>query len=137
MVGPEDPLVNGVRDFFEQDQILKSVPVIGQIAKGAQLEGSKDFSKEFMFRHNIPTAKYKTFHEQNLDEGYTFLETLKAPYVLKADGLAAGKGVLILEDLENEKLVDIYGEMLNNCFYFNDGNSTKRAVDFIQSIQSD
>ena len=103
VVGPEDPLVNGVRDFFEQDQILKSVPVIGPRAKGAQLEGSKDFSKEFMFRHNIPTAKYKTFDEQNLDEGYTFLETLKAPYVLKADGLAAGKGVLILEDLEEAK----------------------------------
>lgn len=103
VVGPEDPLVNGVRDFFEGDDQVKHIPVIGPKAKGAQLEGSKDFSKEFMFRNNIPTAQYKTFDESNLEEGYTFLESLKAPYVLKADGLAAGKGVLIIEDLEEAK----------------------------------
>lgn len=103
VVGPEDPLVNGIVDFFEQDSELKHVPVIGPSKAGAQLEGSKDFSKTFMQRHGIPTAAYNSFTFAQLDEGYRFLETLSPPYVLKADGLAAGKGVLILNDLQEAK----------------------------------
>lgn len=103
VVGPEDPLVKGIHDFFLADADLKNIPVIGPQKAAAELEGSKDFAKEFLFRHNIPTAAYKTFTSENLEEGYTFLETLKAPYVLKADGLAAGKGVLILSSIEEAK----------------------------------
>jgi len=103
VVGPEDPLVKGIHDFFLEDADLKNIPVIGPQKAGAELEGSKDFAKEFLFRHNIPTAAYQTFTSENLEEGYAFLETLKAPYVLKADGLAAGKGVLILNSLEEAK----------------------------------
>ncbi|MBO7506220.1 MAG: phosphoribosylamine--glycine ligase [Paludibacteraceae bacterium] len=103
VVGPEDPLVNGVYDFFASDTELKSVPVIGPSKAGAQLEGSKDFAKAFMVRHNIPTARYKSFTSETLDEGCKFLEQLEAPYVLKADGLAAGKGVLIIPDLAEAK----------------------------------
>ncbi|MFD0761602.1 phosphoribosylamine--glycine ligase [Lutibacter aestuarii] len=103
VVGPEDPLVKGIHDFFLNDNQLKDVAIIGPQKYAAQLEGSKEFAKEFMFRHNIPTAAYKSFTQQNLEEGYQFLETLNAPYVLKADGLAAGKGVLILNDLEEAK----------------------------------
>lgn len=103
VVGPEDPLVKGIHDFFLADDELKDIAVIGPKKDGAQLEGSKDFSKAFMAKHNIPTAAYKTFTAQNIEEGYTFLESLKAPYVLKADGLAAGKGVLILNDLDEAK----------------------------------
>ncbi|HMT28858.1 MAG TPA: phosphoribosylamine--glycine ligase [Bacteroidia bacterium] len=103
VVGPEDPLVKGIRDFFEADTHLKKIPVIGPDKKGAQLEGSKDFSKQFMQRHNIPTAKYESFTNNNLDAGYNFLESLQPLYVLKADGLAAGKGVLILGDLAEAK----------------------------------
>lgn len=103
VVGPEDPLVKGVHDFFLADADLKNIPVIGPQKAGAELEGSKDFAKEFLFRHNIPTAAYQTFTSENLEEGYAFLKTLKAPYVLKADGLAAGKGVLILNSLEEAK----------------------------------
>ncbi len=103
VVGPEDPLVNGVHDFFLNDIDLKSIAVIGPQKAAATLEGSKDFAKEFMMRHNIPTAAYKSFTAATLAEGQDFLETLKAPYVLKADGLAAGKGVLILQDLEEAK----------------------------------
>ena len=103
VVGPEDPLVKGIHDFFLEDADLKNIPVIGPQKAGAELEGSKDFAKEFLFRHNIPTAAYQTFTSENLEEGYAFLETLKAPYVLKADGLAAGKGVLILSSLEEAK----------------------------------
>ena len=103
VVGPEDPLVKGIHDFFLADADLKDIPVIGPQKAGAELEGSKDFAKEFLFRHNIPTAAYQTFTSENLEEGYAFLETLKAPYVLKADGLAAGKGVLILSSLEEAK----------------------------------
>ena len=99
IVGPEDPLVKGIHDFFLADDELKNIPVIGPTAKGAMLEGSKDFSKQFMQRHHIPTARYKTITKDNLPEGFAFLETLQSPYVLKADGLAAGKGVLILNDL--------------------------------------
>lgn len=103
VVGPEDPLVNGIHDFFLENEEIKNVPVIGPKKYAAQLEGSKDFSKEFMKRHNIPTAKYATFTADNLEDGYKFLEGLKPPYVLKADGLAAGKGVLILDDLKEAK----------------------------------
>lgn len=100
LVGPEDPLVKGVVDFFIADNEIKHIPVVGPDKFGAQLEGSKDFSKKFMFRHNIPTAGYLSVTPENLNEGIEFLKTLQAPYVLKADGLAAGKGVLILNDLE-------------------------------------
>lgn len=103
VVGPEDPLVNGVYDFFANDAELKSVPVIGPSKAGAQLEGSKDFAKAFMVRHNIPTARYRSFTSATLDEGCKFLEQLEAPYVLKADGLAAGKGVLIIPNLAEAK----------------------------------
>ncbi|HOS46983.1 MAG TPA: phosphoribosylamine--glycine ligase [Bacteroidia bacterium] len=103
VVGPEDPLVNGIVDFFESDVAIKNIPVIGPGKTGAQLEGSKDFSKAFMQRHGIPTAGYDTFTFAKLEEGYKFLETLNPPYVLKADGLAAGKGVLIINDLDIAK----------------------------------
>ncbi|MEA4981633.1 MAG: phosphoribosylamine--glycine ligase [Paludibacter sp.] len=100
VVGPEDPLVKGVVDFFLADSDIKDIPVVGPDKFGAQLEGSKDFSKQFMFRHNIPTAGYLSVNSENLQEGIDFLKTMKAPYVLKADGLAAGKGVLILNNLD-------------------------------------
>ncbi len=103
VVGPEDPLVNGIADFFDADESLSKVAVIGPNKEAAQLEGSKDFAKKFMKRHNIPTAKYGTFTKDTLKEGYAFLESMKSPYVLKADGLAAGKGVLIIEDLKEAK----------------------------------
>ncbi len=103
VVGPEDPLVNGVHDFFLEDDQLKNIPVIGPQKAAAELEGSKAFAKAFMERHNIPTAAYKEFTQENLEEGYAFLESLNPPYVLKADGLAAGKGVLILQDLQEAK----------------------------------
>lgn len=103
VVGPEDPLVMGIHDFFLADDQLKKIPVIGPNKEAAQLEGSKDFAKAFMMRHNIPTAKYATFTRDTLENGYTFLEGMKAPYVLKADGLAAGKGVLIITDLDEAK----------------------------------
>jgi phosphoribosylamine--glycine ligase len=103
LVGPEDPLVKGIHDFFLADEVLREVPVIGPRKDGAQLEGSKDFSKKFMMRHNVPTARYATFTKDTLQEGYKFLESLKPPYVLKADGLAAGKGVLIIDDLQEAK----------------------------------
>lgn len=103
VVGPEDPLVNGIADFFEADAELSKVGVIGPNKEAAQLEGSKDFAKKFMKRHNIPTAKYGTFTKDTLKEGYAFLESMKAPYVLKADGLAAGKGVLIIDNLKEAK----------------------------------
>ena len=103
IVGPEDPLVKGVHDFFLNDDKLKNVAVIGPQKYAAQLEGSKEFAKKFMVRHSIPTAAYKSFTNGNLEAGYQFLETLTAPYVLKADGLAAGKGVVILNDLQEAK----------------------------------
>ncbi len=103
VVGPEDPLVKGVYDFFKNDNQLKNIPVIGPSKQGAVLEGSKDFAKAFMQRHGIPTAAYRTFTGETLEEGLKFLETLKAPYVLKADGLCAGKGVLILPTLEEAR----------------------------------
>ncbi len=99
VVGPEEPLVRGIHDFFLADEKLKDIPVIGPQKAGAQLEGSKDFAKQFMIRHNIPTAAYQTFTAETLSDGYAFLKTLHPPYVLKADGLAAGKGVVILNSL--------------------------------------
>ena len=104
VVGPEEPLVLGIHDFFLADDEIKHIGIIGPTKKGAQLEGSKDFSKEFMKRHHIPTAKYATFTKDNLEAGYKFLDKMKSPYVLKADGLAAGKGVLIIDDLNEAKL---------------------------------
>jgi len=106
VVGPEDPLVNGIVDFFHQDLDLKTIPVIGPDKVGAQLEGSKDFSKQFMFRHKIPTAGYLSVTTANFSEGVDFLKSLLPPYVLKADGLAAGKGVLILNDLD-ETIIEL------------------------------
>ena len=103
VVGPEDPLVKGVYDFFKQDAQLKDIPVIGPSKAGAVLEGSKDFAKGFMQRHGIPTAAYRSFNGTNIEEGIAFLETLQPPYVLKADGLCAGKGVLIVPTLEEAK----------------------------------
>ena len=103
IVGPEEPLVRGIVDFFKSDDELKHVKIFGPSSEGSKLEGSKDFSKEFMFRNKIPCAKSKTFNKNNLSEGISFLEKINPPYVLKADGLAAGKGVLILDDLEEAK----------------------------------
>ena len=103
VVGPEDPLVKGIYDYFANTATISHIPVIGPSKEGAQLEGSKDIAKAFMMRHNIPTARYRSFTAENIEEGYAFLESLQAPYVLKADGLAAGKGVLILPTLEEAK----------------------------------
>jgi phosphoribosylamine--glycine ligase len=103
VVGPEDPLVKGIFDFFQNDSELKHIPVIGPSKKGAQLEGSKEFAKEFLVKHNIPTAGYDSFTKETVEKGCAFLETLQSPYVLKADGLAAGKGVLIINDLAEAK----------------------------------
>ncbi|MFC7446045.1 Phosphoribosylamine--glycine ligase [Mesoflavibacter sp. HG96] len=145
IVGPEDPLVQGVHDYFLADEELKNVAVIGPQKAAATLEGSKEFAKEFLFRHNIPTAAYQSFNAQNVEEGYAFLETLNPPYVLKADGLAAGKGVVILNDLDEAKaelksmLVDakfgdastkvVIEEFLDgielSCFVLTDGKNYK------------
>lgn len=103
IVGPEDPLVKGIYNYFEQDMSLRNVPVIGPSKEGARLEGSKKFAKAFMKRHNIPTARYNSFTKETINDAFSFLESLEAPYVLKADGLAAGKGVLILDNLEEAK----------------------------------
>lgn len=103
VVGPEDPLVKGIHDYFLNDEVLKDIPVIGPKMDGAQLEGSKDFSKQFMFRHGVPTARYATFTKDTIQQGLDFLDTLAPPFVLKADGLAAGKGVLIINDLQEAK----------------------------------
>ncbi len=117
VVGPEDPLVGGIYDDFKQDERTKHIPVIGPSMSGAVLEGSKDFAKGFMQRHSIPTAAYATFDSTTLEEGLKFLETLKPPYVLKADGLAAGKGVLIVSDLNEAKheLKQMLGGMFGNA----------------------
>ena len=117
VVGPEDPLVNGIYDEFKRDARTSSIPVIGPSAAGAVLEGSKDFAKGFMKRHNIPTAAYATFDGATVEEGLKFLETLTPPYVLKADGLAAGKGVLILPTLDEAKkeLKEMLGGMFGNA----------------------
>jgi phosphoribosylamine--glycine ligase len=132
VVGPEDPLVNGVHDFFLGDEDLKHIPVIGPQKHAAQLEGSKEFAKEFMSRHEIPTAQYKSFTRETLEAGLTFLEEMKPPYVLKADGLAAGKGVLILEDL-NEAKKELQ-EMLGNR-KFGDASSKVVIEEFLDGIE--
>ena len=145
VVGPEDPLVNGVHDYFLHDETLKDVIVVGPQQEAAKLEGSKEFAKEFMYRHNIPTAAYESFTKETVAEGHKFLETLSPPYVLKADGLAAGKGVLIISDLDEAKaelssmLVDakfgkasskvVIEEFLDgielSCFVLTDGKNYK------------
>ena len=132
IVGPEDPLVNGVYDFFNNEPDLQHISVIGPSKKGAQLEGSKDFAKEFMARNNIPTAKYKTFTKENIEDGFTFLETLESPFVLKADGLAAGKGVLIIESL-NEAKEELKSMLLESKF----GNASSKVVieEFLDGIE--
>lgn len=131
VVGPEDPLVKGIYDDFKNDIRTKDISVIGPSKAGAALEGSKDFAKKFMQRHSIPTAAYATFDGEHLDEGLKFLETLKAPYVLKADGLCAGKGVLILPTLDEAKreLKDMLGGMF--------GNASSRVVieEFLSGIE--
>jgi phosphoribosylamine--glycine ligase len=132
VVGPEAPLVEGVHDFFLSDEQLKYIPVIGPKKDGALLEGSKDFSKQFMQKHNIPTAKYQSFTKDNLQEGYAFLETLKPPFVLKADGLAAGKGVLILNSLEEAKKE--LKEMVFNQ-KFGEASSTVVIEEFLKGIE--
>ncbi len=131
VVGPEDPLVKGIYDNLKTDARTKDIPVIGPSKAGAVLEGSKDFAKDFMVRHNIPTARYQTFDGEHLQEGLAFLETLQAPYVLKADGLCAGKGVLILPTLDEAKKE--LKEMLGGMF----GNASSRVVieEFMSGIE--
>ena len=131
VVGPEDPLVKGIYDNLKADERTKNVPVIGPSKAGAVLEGSKDFAKAFMQRYNIPTARYQTFDGEHVQEGLAFLETLEAPYVLKADGLCAGKGVLILPTLEEAKKE--LKEMLSGMF----GNASSRVVieEFMSGIE--
>ena len=132
VVGPEAPLVEGVHDYFLADKDLKNISVIGPKKDGALLEGSKDFSKIFMEKHNIPTARYQSFTKENLSEGFLFLETLSSPYVLKADGLAAGKGVLILDSLEEAKKE--LEEMLTNQ-KFGEASSTVVIEEFLDGIE--
>ena len=131
VVGPENPLVNGIYDFFHQDTELKNIPVIGPSKEGAKLEGSKKFAKEFMVRHNIPTAKYKSVTKETIEEGFDFLETLSPPYVLKADGLAAGKGVIILN--ERTDAINVLNRMLSGMF----GKSSQTVVieEFLSGIE--
>ena len=131
VVGPEDPLVKGIYDDLKQDERTKDIPVIGPSKAGAVLEGSKDFAKAFMQRHNIPTARYETFDGEHLEEGLKFLETLQPPYVLKADGLCAGKGVLILPTLDEARKE--LREMLGGMF----GNASSRVVieEFLSGIE--
>jgi len=132
VVGPEDPLVNGIYDLFNTDEELERVSLIGPSKEGAKLEGSKEFAKEFMIRHEIPTAKYQAFTKSNLEEGYAFLESLSAPYVLKADGLAAGKGVLILNDLQEAK--DELKAMVADA-KFGTASSTVVIEEFLEGIE--
>lgn len=132
LVGPEDPLVKGIHDYFLNDDVLKDIPVIGPKKDGAQLEGSKDFSKQFMFKHGVPTARYATFTKDNLKEGFAFLETLQPPFVLKADGLAAGKGVLIIDDI-NEAKEELKNMLVDAKF----GAASARVVieEFLKGIE--
>lgn len=132
IVGPEVPLVEGIHDFFLQDEQLKNVAVIGPEKYAAQLEGSKEFAKEFMKRHDIPTAAYESFTKENLEEGFKFLESLNPPFVLKADGLAAGKGVVILPDLQEAK--DELKDMLTNE-KFGEASSTVVIEEFLDGIE--
>ena len=132
LVGPEDPLVKGIHDYFLNDDVLKDIPVIGPKKDGAQLEGSKDFSKQFMLKHGVPTARYATFTKDNLQEGYAFLETLEPPFVLKADGLAAGKGVLIIDNI-NEAKEELKKMLVDAKF----GNASTKVVieEFLKGIE--
>ncbi len=132
VVGPEDPLVQGIYDFFKNDIDLQHIQVIGPSKKGAQLEGSKEFAKQFMQRHNIPTAKYESFTKETVGEGCRFLETMQPPYVLKADGLAAGKGVLIINDLK-EAQTELNNMLLNEKF----GSASQKVVieEFLDGIE--
>jgi phosphoribosylamine--glycine ligase len=132
VVGPEAPLVEGIHDFFLADDELKSIPVIGPKKDGALLEGSKDFSKEFMMKYGIPTAQYQSFTQETLEAGKSFLETLQPPYVLKADGLAAGKGVLILDSLEEAKAE--LEEMVSNQ-KFGAASTTVVIEEFLKGIE--
>ncbi len=131
IVGPEIPLVAGIHDFFLADAHLKEIPVIGPCREGARLEGSKEFAKEFMLRNDIPTAKYFTVHQGNLEEGIEFLRQVSSPYVLKADGLAAGKGVLILGNLE--EAIDSLKEMLNGLF--GSASATVVIEEFLSGVE--
>ncbi|MCM0665426.1 phosphoribosylamine--glycine ligase [Flavobacterium tyrosinilyticum] len=132
VVGPEDPLVKGVYDYFKNDESLKHIPVIGPSKLGAQLEGSKEFAKEFLMKHNIPTAAYDSFTAETVEKGCEFLETLQPPYVLKADGLAAGKGVLIIQDLEEAKT-----ELRNMLVHAKFGTASAKVVieEFLDGIE--
>lgn len=132
VVGPEDPLVKGIFDFFQNDEKLKTIPVIGPSKKGAQLEGSKEFAKEFLVKHNIPTAAYDSFTAETVENGCLFLETLTPPYVLKADGLAAGKGVLIIQNLEEAKT-----ELRNMLLHQKFGAASSKVVieEFLDGIE--
>ena len=132
VVGPEDPLVNGIYDFFKNDPLLVKVPVIGPSKKGAQLEGSKEFAKQFLVKNNIPTAAYNSFTAQTVTEGCAFLETLSPPFVLKADGLAAGKGVLIIQDLAEAQT-----ELKNMLVHAKFGNASAKVVieEFLDGIE--
>jgi len=132
VVGPEDPLVNGIHDFFLNDQQLKDVAVIGPQKEAARLEGSKEFAKKFMYRHSIPTAAYKSFTKEEVHEGYDFLESLTPPYVLKADGLAAGKGVLILNDLDKAK-AELRNMLLHSKFGL--ASTTVVIEEFLDGIE--
>lgn len=132
VVGPEDPLVNGIHDFFLNDDALKDVSIIGPQKAAAELEGSKEFAKEFMMRHQIPTAAYESFTSQTVEKGYAFLETLKPPYVLKADGLAAGKGVLILQDLDEAK-AELKSMLLDSKF--GSASATVVIEEFLDGIE--
>ncbi len=132
VVGPEDPLVKGIYDFFLNDQALKQIPVIGPSKLGATLEGSKEFAKEFLMKHNIPTAAYDSFTAETVEKGCEFLETLQPPYVLKADGLAAGKGVLIIQDLA-EAQTELRNMLVNQKF----GAASSKVVieEFLDGIE--
>ena len=132
VVGPEDPLVHGIYDFFKNDADLKDIPVIGPSKVGAQLEGSKEFAKEFLVKHNIPTAAYDSFTKETVEKGCKFLETLQPPFVLKADGLAAGKGVLIIQDLEEAKT-----ELRNMLVHSKFGTASAKVVieEFLDGIE--
>ena len=132
IVGPEEPLVKGIVDYFNTDPDLKEIKIFGPSKVGAQLEGSKDFSKNFMFRNDIPCGKSKTFNTENIDEGYKFLESISAPYVLKADGLAAGKGVLILENLEEAKK-ELHEMLVNKKF--GDASQSVLVEEFLDGIE--
>ncbi|WP_298117778.1 phosphoribosylamine--glycine ligase [Flavobacterium sp.] len=132
VVGPEDPLVHGIYDFFKNDSQLNHIPVIGPSKVGAQLEGSKEFAKEFLIKHKIPTAAYDSFTKETVEKGCKFLETLQPPYVLKADGLAAGKGVLIIQDLEEAK-----AELRNMLVHEKFGSASAKVVieEFLDGIE--